>query len=167
MAYKDHLLTRLQSAVVVIAVFLAIGTLLAPIVKSTYYEIFNGSYFLNVSSLEATRKTFAQDEVVDFRFCRSPRATGLTASIKNTRSFYFREEVNGFTPIIQRELPLGIEYEKSPVDCPILKLFPELRPNEPGTYFFCQSITFNLKNSSDKSTTFCSSEYQITRSDNV
>lgn len=133
----------------------------AHVAKDFYYSTNDGNHFLNVQSLE-TDGPVNTEGIAALEFCREPRTNIL--AYQNFRTFYILAE-DGESSVLQRMLPDDILYEPTQSGCDTIRLFPTLRPNDPGTYRFCQQFAFDIKNDGKiytKDTSFCSGEYVIT-----
>lgn len=126
-----------------------------------YFTNNDGNFFLNVVSVEPSDAEFSLNENAEIRFCREPKAR-ITAT-ENFRVFYKLVGAN-FKDVLTRKLPDGINYEGE-ADCTFIQLRPEQRPNDPGTYRFCQEFDFIIKDSRQneylKDASFCSGDYVL------
>lgn len=152
----------LRTAIGTVLAFCLLAFLQFP-AKSLYYGIANGDWFLNVQSAAVTytddkghtSTNIPADKPGDILLVRSPRDRITAYNV--VRTFYLKA---GYRAVLQRSLPDGIEYEQN-VNQNIIPLLPAQRPNEPGEYYFCQSVTFKVYQDIEKHATFCSTAYRI------
>lgn len=136
-----------------------IGTLLALFVlypvRAAYYAYVSGDYLLNVKSV-VTEKRVEQDDTLSVAFCRDPRVR--IVAVNNIRTFYLDADN---TPVYQRNLPDNIAYERTADECQPLSIKVDQRPNELGTYKFCQEFDFYTEFDQKKTAHFCSTSYEV------
>lgn len=97
-----------------------------------------------------------QDDDLSVAFCRSPRMR-ITA-VNNIRTFYLTEDN---TPVFQRTLPNDIDYSANEGKCIPLRIKPDQRPNDLGSYRFCQEFDFFTEFEQKKHVFFCSTEFEV------
>ena len=152
----------LRTAIGTVLAFCLLAFLQFP-AKALYYGTFNGEWFLNVRSVAVTftdenghtSTNIPADQPGDILLVRSPRDRITAYNV--VRTFYLKA---GDRAVLQRDLPDGIEYEQN-ISQNIIPLLPTQRPNEPGEYHFCQSVTFKIYQDIEKHATFCSTPYRI------
>lgn len=140
------------------AIFLAlsVGSLIVlyPL-RAVYYGVVSGDYLLNVQSVTASPEVDQGDDL-DVTFCRDPRTRII--AVNNIRTFYVDEQNRS---VMQRNLPDGISYERTGDPCQVLTIKPTQRPDDVGTYKFCQEFDFYTYYGQLKSVSFCSSKYKV------
>ena len=159
-ALRKNLITRfIIGALFIFGVGLIFGLIVLYPLRHVYYGIASGNFLLNVTSVIA-ENTVKQDKELVVTFCRKPR-TRITA-IDNIRIFYIQQHNGEETPVYERRLPDGIDYQRlhNGNQCLPIRINPNQRPNDPGRYRFCQEFSFYV-DSFKKSTQFCSTEYRI------
>lgn len=124
-------------------------------VRMIYYGIVTGDYLLNVESVTAEKEVEQGDEL-SIAFCRSPRVRII--AVNNIRTFYLSENNQ---PVYQRNLPDGVAYEFTTDPCQPLTIKSNQRPDEIGTYKFCQEFDFDTYYGQKKTARFCSTDYQV------
>jgi hypothetical protein len=142
-----------------IAIFtvLSVGSLIVlyPL-RAIYYGVVTGDYLLNVQSVTATPEV-EQGNDLAVTFCRDPRTRII--AINNIRTFYVDEQNQS---VMQRNLPDGIAYERTTDPCQIITIKSEQRPDDLGTYKFCQEFDFYTYYQQLKTVSFCSTSYKVT-----
>lgn len=124
-------------------------------VRILYYGYASGDYLANVKSVVA-EPVVDVDDPLTVAFCRDPRVRII--AVNNIRTFYITADNR---PVLQRNLPDNISYERTDTPCQPLSIRPSQRPNELGTYRFCQEFDFETEFGQRKTASFCSTEYQI------
>jgi hypothetical protein len=114
-----------------------------------------GDYLLNVQSVTATPEVEQGDDLA-VTFCRDPRTRII--AVNNVRTFYVDEQNRS---VLQRNLPDGVAYEKTDDPCQVLTIKPDQRPDEIGTYKFCQEFDFYTYYQQLKTVHFCSTKYKV------
>ena len=152
-----NIFTRFVSGFIIIFVSgIIIGSLVITPAKNIYYASVDGTSILNVKSVDA-QKTVAKEDRLTVGFCRDPSERVI--AVNNIRTFY--QDENGMSiRVLQRTLPDGISYEHVEGGCTFITIKPSQRPNEVGTYHFCQELDFDLYGHK-KTARFCSSGYTI------
>lgn len=133
-------------------------------VKTSYYGLLSGNYFLNVTTVQVGGQDarIVEGEDGDLLFCRDPRARVVAE--RNIRTYW---EIQDGTElqVFERTLPDGISYQKSPNPCQELPLrVDNLARLGTGTFRFCQEFDFTL-NGFYKSARFCSNDFEIVKGD--
>jgi len=123
--------------------------------RAIYYGWATGDYLLNVQSVTATPEVEQGDDLA-VTFCRDPRTRII--AVNNVRTFYVDEQNRS---VLQRNLPDGIAYEKTSDPCQVLTIKPDQRPDEIGTYKFCQEFDFYTYYQQLKTVHFCSTKYHV------
>lgn len=152
----------LRTAIGTMLAFCLLGFLQFP-AKSLYYGTMNGDWFLNVTTATVTytdetghtSDRIPENKEGDFILVRKPR--DRIASYDVVRTFYLKKDDRS---VLQRSLPDGIEYEQN-IDKNVVPLKPDQRPNDPGEYYFCQTVSFKVYQDIEKHATFCTEPYWI------
>lgn len=123
--------------------------------RAIYYGWATGDYLLNVQSVTASPEV-EQGDNLSVTFCRDPRTRII--AVNNVRTFYLDAENHS---VLQRTLPDGIAYERTDNPCQVFTIKPDQRPDEIGTYRFCQEFDFYTYYQQLKTVHFCSTKYQV------
>jgi len=125
-------------------------------VRYVFLSMTDGNSLLSVQSLTAER-VIDQSEDLNLVFCRNPLVRVI--AFDNVRTFYIGAKG---TLVGQRTLPDGVLYEKLKDNkCLPLTIQPSQRPNKPGTYYFCQELSFRTEFNQLKTASFCSTVYKV------
>lgn len=162
-AFSKEGLKFLARRVPSIIFWTAISTTAITLGQNLYYSNVSGDYLLNVKSVQA-EPSIAIGDNLSFNFCREPRYGGIISKT-NVRSFYIVDQQGNRTPVAQSVLP-DVAYEVIPQPCILLEIKAKNIPQQLGSYYFCQQITFTAYGY-EKVANFCSTTWQVLQNDSV
>ena len=153
---KSKMNSFLVGSLTIFTMGIALGYGITYIIKPLYYEIAPSSIFFKVNSAQASSYV-EQSATLDVNLCKTIR--NPIVSDLNVRSFY---KYDGNIEINKGpyQLPVSEIYRTVDNGCSLIQISPKDRPNDLGTYRFCQHIDFKV-HGVEKEVNFCSSKYDV------